>query len=105
MGGHGYAARTDDNHREVVDGFKAAMPEATVFDASGAGKGFPDIVIGWKGMTFLFEIKDPEKPASKRRLTPAQSELHQDWQGHIAVVHTAAEICAEIARAVLKQGR
>ena len=102
MGGHGYANRTDDNHREVVDEFRKTMPEATLFDASGAGKGFPDLVIGWQGMTFLFEVKDGDKSASKRKLTPAQSELHQSWQGHIAVVHSAAEICAEIARHIHK---
>jgi len=39
-----YAKRTDDNHRDVVDEFRLVMPEATVFDASGAGNGF--ILVG-----------------------------------------------------------
>ena len=48
----GFAKRTDDNHREVVDEFRKVMPEATLFDASGAGRGFPDCVVGWKNRVF-----------------------------------------------------
>lgn len=93
-----YAKRTDDNHRTVVDGFRQAMPDATVFDASGAGRGFPDLVVGWRGKNYLFEIKDPDKSPSARGLTDAQKEMHTNWQGQIKVVHSAAEMCAEIAR-------
>ena len=93
-----YAKRTDDNHKDVVTEFRKAMAEATVFDASGAGRGFPDLVIGWRGKNYLFEIKDPEKPPSARGLTDVQKEMHTNWQGQIHVVHSAAEICAQIAR-------
>jgi hypothetical protein len=94
-----YAKRTDDNHREVIDAFRKAMPDATLFDASGAGKGFGDVVVGWKKQNFIFEIKDPAKCPSARSLTDAQKEFHLTWQGQIKVVHTAADMCAEIARA------
>ena len=50
-----YDKRTDDNHREVIDELRKTMPEATVFDASGAGNGFPDVVLGWNGRNYLFE--------------------------------------------------
>lgn len=93
-----YAKRTDDNHRDVVDEFRLVMPEATVFDSSGAGNGFPDLVIGLKGRNYLFEIKDPEKCPSARGLTDAQKEFHIGWQGQVTVVHSAAEICATLAR-------
>lgn len=93
-----YAKRTDDNHREVVDEFRKAMPEAIVFDASGAGRGFPDLVVGVWGKNYLFEVKDPAKCPSARSLTDAQKEFHLTWQGQVKVVHSAADICAEIAR-------
>ena len=93
-----YAKRTDDNHTEVVTQFRAAMPEATVFDASGVGRGFPDLVVGWQGRNYLIEVKDPAKVPSARKLTPAQEKLHVEWQGQIHVCHSAAEICATIAR-------
>ena len=98
----GFAKRTDDNHRDVVDEFRKVMPEATLFDASGAGRGFPDCVVGWKSRTFLFEIKNPDRTASKK--TPAQVKFFAEWQGHAAVVYSAAEMCAEIARE-MERGR
>ena len=97
-----YAKRTDDNHREVIDAFRKAMPDAVLFDASGAGRGFPDTVVSWRGINFLFEIKDPAKCPSARSLTDAQKEFHLTWQGQVAVVHTAADMCAEIARTLKK---
>jgi hypothetical protein len=93
-----YAKRTDSNHREVIDAFRKAMPDAVLFDASGAGRGCPDTIVGWRGMNYMFEIKDPAKCPSARSLTDAQKEFHLTWQGQVAVVHTAADMCAEIAR-------
>ena len=42
-----YAKRVDANHSDVVGAFREAMPEASVFDASGAGRGFPDLALSW----------------------------------------------------------
>jgi hypothetical protein len=93
-----YAKRTDHNHRDVVDELRETLPDASVFDASGTGAGFPDLVVGWRGTNYLFEIKDPEKPKSARSLTDAQDVFHLGWQGQVTVVHSAAEIIATIAR-------
>ena len=100
-----YAKRTDDNHKDVVAEFRAVMPEATLFDASGAGRGFPDLVIGWRGRNYFFEVKDPAKIPSARSLTDAQKDFHIGWQGQVAVVHSAAEICAELARMSVKTSK
>jgi hypothetical protein len=93
-----YAKRTDENHSDVVSELRQVLPDATVFDASGTGAGFPDIVMGWRGKNYLFEIKDPEKPKSARSLTDAQDKFHLSWQGQVTVVHSAAEILATIAK-------
>lgn len=97
-----YAKRTDANHGNVVAELRRWMPEASVFDTSGAGRGFPDLVVGWHGKNYLFELKDPEKPASRRDLTESQKDMHMAWQGQIAIAHSAAEICAIIARENVK---
>jgi len=97
----GFAKRTDDNHRAVADEFRKVMPEATLHDISGAGRGFPDFAIGWRGRTFLMELKNPDRPGSKK--TPAQVKFFAEWQGHAAVVHSAAEMCAEMAREMEKR--
>jgi len=93
-----YAKRTDDNHSDVVAEIRSALHDATVFDASGAGRGFPDLVIGWRGRNYLFEIKDGDKAPSARGMTDAQKEFHLSWKGQVHIVHSAAEICATIAR-------
>ena len=93
-----YAKRTDDNHTQVVTELRKYLPEATIRDLSGAGGGIPDILLGWEGGNYLFEIKHPEKPASRRSLTPAQVKFHTSWQGQVHIAHSAAEICAHIAR-------
>ena len=97
----GYNKKTDENHKDAAAEFRAVMPEATLHDVSGAGRGFPDFVVGWKGRTFLFELKNPDRPGSKK--TPAQVKFFAEWQGHAAVVHSAAEMCAEMAREMEKR--
>lgn len=93
-----YAKRVDDNHAAVVADFKALIPEASVFDLSGAGRGITDLIVGLNGFNYLFEIKDGSKPPSARKLTPAQEEFHSGWKGQILVVHNANQMAAEIAR-------
>lgn len=93
-----YAKRTDANHTVVVNEIKAALPESTVFDLSGAGRGISDIIVGFRGRNYLIEIKDSAKAPSARKLTPAQERFHVEWQGQIDVCHNAAEVLAVIAR-------
>lgn len=50
-----------------------------------------DLVVGWRGTNHLFEVKDPEKSPSARRLTEAEQRFHDDWKGQVDVIHTADE--------------
>lgn len=93
-----YAKRTDENHKELIAELREVLPDATITDLSGVGKGVPDILIGWKKMNFLFEIKDGEKTKSQRSLTDAQKDFHLKHQGQANVVTSAAEVCAILAR-------
>ena len=98
-----YAKRTDDNHGDVVEEFRAALPEATVHDCSGTGGGFPDLCIGVFKRNWLIEIKDRSKPESRRKLTSAQVGMHGNWQGQVAIAHSAAEILAHMARTLARE--
>lgn len=82
-------ARVDANHRDVVDALRAIG--CSVADTSGAGSGFPDIVVGVSGINLMVEIKDGSKPPSERRLTPDQKDFHASWSGQVAVVNSVAE--------------
>jgi hypothetical protein len=93
-----YAARVDKNQLEAIHAFKAAMPDASVFDASACGEGFPDLVVGWRGRNYLFEVKNPDVRPSDRKLTEPQVAFHGSWQGQVHVVHSAAEMLAVMLR-------
>lgn len=75
-----YARRTDQNHAEIREGLRAAGWE--VIDASGAGDGFPDLIVKVApGMPHMLEVKDGKKPLSAQALTPAQEKWHSfAWQ-------------------------
>ena len=87
-------AKVDDNQAEIVDALRAVG--ASVAVTSAQHKGFPDLVVGYMGKTFLLEVKDGSKPPSARRLTSDQERFFADWQGHCAVVCNAEEALAEI---------
>jgi Holliday junction resolvase len=70
-----YAKKIDLNHTEIVKTFKDLG--ATVFDASGIGRGFPDIVVGYNGHTVLVEIKS----GAKKKFTEAQLKFMAEWKG------------------------
>lgn len=81
-----YAARADANQSDIVKALRAIG--ASVTPTHTVGKGFPDLVVGFRGRTVLFEVKDPAQPASKRRLTPDQKVFHDEWNGEAYVVET-----------------
>jgi Holliday junction resolvase len=70
-----YAKRVDENHQEIVKKFRELG--ASVFDASGIGRGFPDILVGFNGNTALVEIKSGEK----KKFTEAQLKFMSEWKG------------------------
>lgn len=78
------AARTDPNQKEIVAALRAVG--ATVAFVHQLGAGFPDLAVGWKGRTYLLEVK-----ADDGGLTPDQVRWHATWRGHVAVVRNVAE--------------
>ena len=86
---------TDANEAEIV-GLLNAIPGVTVAKLSQVGGGVPDLLVGHRGRNFLFEIKDPNKPPSGRKLTPAQVKFHDTWRGQVQVAHTFGEILSVI---------
>lgn len=83
------AARTDANHATIRDGLRGHG--YVVHDTYGAGDGFTDLVVGVAGLNILLEVKDPDQPPSKRKLTASQEKFHSEWEGQVNVVHTLDE--------------
>lgn len=88
------AAKVDANQDQVVSALRAAG--ASVTSSAAIGKGFPDVVVGFRGVTYLLEIKDGNKPPSARELTPDQAQWHIEWRGHAVVVTSVDEALAAI---------
>jgi hypothetical protein len=83
--------RTDSNHAEIIKALRK-IPNLSVFSTHEVGKGFPDIVIGYKGINYLIEIKDGNKPPSARKLTPDEVKFHQEWSGKISTIKNLDEL-------------
>ena len=77
------ATRLDANQAKIVAALRTIG--ASVHDTSAVGRGFPDLVVGFRGRTLLIECKDGAKRPSARKLTPEQVEFKVGWRGHWAV--------------------
>jgi hypothetical protein len=60
------------------------------------GHGFVDIVVGYAGANALVEIKDPEQPPSKRRLTEDEQKWHEEWKGTAKIIETFEDVAAHL---------
>jgi hypothetical protein len=87
--------RTDSNQTEIVKELRK-IPSLTVAITSQLGKGYPDILIGWKGLNFLIELKDGSKVKSAQKLTPDEERFHSEWTGQIAVCNSLDEVLQEL---------
>lgn len=90
-----YAARVDSCHPEIVNGLRKAG--ASVRSLASMGRGWPDLLVGFKGMNYLFELKTPGSDHSKRKpglkghgseTKAAQLEWYRTWLGRVDVVET-----------------
>lgn len=83
------AARVDANHGSIVRALRKLG--LTVQSLAEVGDGCPDIVCGFRGKNYLFEIKDPSQPPSHRKLTPAETKFYMEWRGQVNVIHSVEE--------------
>ena len=63
---------------------------------SQLGDGFPDIIVGIKNINIMFEIKDENKPPSKRQLTPDEAKFASLWRGQYSVIESLEQAIAYI---------
>ena len=88
------AAKIDANQLAIVAALRARG--WSVQSLAAVGRGCPDLLVGADGQNAVLEVKDGSKPPSARRLTPAQGEWHQNWNGQRAVVSTINEAIAAV---------
>jgi len=73
--------RTDANQATIV----AVLREvgASVVDLSAVGKGVPDLLVGYRGQTYLLEVKNK---AGRNRITADQEVFYAWWRGVETVI-------------------
>jgi len=81
--------RADRNQPQIVRDLRRAG--FSVQSLHTVGDGCPDILVGHQGMNWLFEIKNPEQPPSKRKLSPDEKDFFEEWKGQINIIHHADE--------------
>jgi Holliday junction resolvase len=77
-------AKVDANQTAVVSALRAAG--ASVQSLASVGKGVPDLLIGFRGVNLLMEVKDGNKAKSAQKLTEDQLKWHGQWLGPISIV-------------------
>jgi len=87
-----YRAHKPDGNQDAIVKSLRQIPGVKVLVLSQVGKGCPDILIGYKGRNWLFEIKDPSQDKSTRVLTKDEAAFFFGWSGQANVVETLADI-------------
>jgi hypothetical protein len=84
-----HAARIDANQEQIVFALRAMGATVRVVTQ---GNGLPDLLVGFRGVTILMEVKDGQKVPSARKLTPAEQKFFDEWRGGIvAIVNSVDE--------------
>ena len=85
--------KVDANQPEIVAALRAAG--CTVQHLHTVGHGCPDILVGYEGVNWLIEIKQPGNP-----LTPDEIEWLGEWEGQACVVYTPEQGLALIKKGI-----
>jgi hypothetical protein len=87
-----HAARIDANQDQIVTALRAMGATVRIVTQ---GNGLPDLLVGFRGVTILMEVKDGQKVPSARKLTPAEQKFFEEWRGGIvAIVNSVDEAIA-----------
>ena len=97
-----FRAKVDANQSTIVAHLRRAG--CTVQSLAAVGKGCPDILVGYQGYNFTFEVKDGDLPPSHRRLTSHESQWHAMWKGQVGTILTADEALTFMRKAVEEDG-
>lgn len=83
------AAKRDLVEPEIITALRAVG--ATVQPLSA--KGCPDLLVGYKGVNYLLEVK-----TGKAKLTEDEQTWHILWQGQVTIVRSVEDALAIIGR-------
>jgi hypothetical protein len=73
-----FRPRTDANQKEIVAALRKAG--ANVMILAGQGGGVPDLLVQFRDVLYLLEVKDGSKKPSAQALTPDQKRSKAIWR-------------------------
>jgi hypothetical protein len=83
--------KPDSTQAEIVAAAKALG--ASVAVTTAVGRGFPDLIVGYRGQTLLVEVKSPTGA-----LRPSQMAFRETWRGGpFVVIESANGLLAALA--------
>jgi len=85
------AARTDQNHKEIVNAFRKLG--ASVLSLASMGRGVPDLLVAKDWVTWLIEVK-----TLKGKETFDQVHFAIDWKGKREIVRTIEDVKSVVKR-------
>jgi len=80
--------KPDGNQSAIVSVLRSAG--ASVVITSMVGSGFVDLVVGFRGNTYLVECKNPDG-RGRNSMTPGQVRWFMEWKGGPAAVVNSPE--------------
>jgi hypothetical protein len=92
---HRRAAKIDNNQPEIVKKLRM-LPNITV------EVGHDDILVGYKGINYWYEIKEPETVSNvtgqvrPSAIKDSQHKLIAEWKGHYKIVWNIDQILKDI---------
>jgi hypothetical protein len=92
---HRRDARRDDGEVDIIAALRAAGASVTQI----SGKGVPDLLVGFRGATYLCEVKAPVGPRggasrSGQKLAASQKKFKAEWRG--SPVHVVRSVEAAL---------
>lgn len=83
------AANIDANQPDIVSAVRKVG--ASVQALHTVGKGCPDLLVGYRGVNMVWEVKDGSKPPCRRTLTEDEVEWHAKWRGRVTIVESVGQ--------------
>ncbi len=76
-------AKSDRNQQDIMDFLRKCGASVLAVHSIPVGL---DIIIGYMGIDQRAEVKDPNQPPSKRKLTEAEQYVFDNWRGRKPVI-------------------
>lgn len=83
------AARVDANQPKVVKQLRSLGFSVLIVSQL---KNCFDFIVGHRGHNFNFELKDPDKSPSQKKLTEGEQKFADGWKGQVDKVESIEEI-------------